>query len=117
MKGDILIEGLELKGCHGATPEEETSEQAFIFDIAATLDITRAASSDELGDTADYAAVIGVISELFELKRYSLLEAMAYDIGAELKSRFAFEKVAVTVRKPDAPISANFASVGVRVEI
>ena len=47
----ILIKGLKLFAYHGVNPEEKEQGQNFIFDIAISVDISKACFSDNVNDT------------------------------------------------------------------
>ena len=53
----IRIKGLEIFAYHGVNPEEKENGQKFILDIAMQADISRAAQTDDLNETVNYAAV------------------------------------------------------------
>ena len=52
----IRIKGLEIFAYHGVNPEEKENGQKFILDIAMQADISRAAQTDDLNETVNYAA-------------------------------------------------------------
>ena len=53
----IRIKGLEIFAYHGVNPEEKENGQKFILDIAMQADISRAAQTEDLNETVNYAAV------------------------------------------------------------
>ena len=80
------------------------------------LDLAAAGHSDDLGDTVDYAAVIGrVVDIIAGPTSYQLLESLAGVIAAAALVDPRVQSVSVTVRKLRPPVPAVIDSVGVRV--
>jgi len=109
----VEIQGLELRGRHGALQEEREAGQRFLFDVR--VDVGEAGRSDRLADAVDYRAVVAVVREVSDGRRFTLLEALAQAVAEELMSRFPLQAVSVRVRKPDvrleAPVEWTAASV------
>lgn len=51
----IIIKGLRLFAYHGVNPEEKEQGQDFVLDIAVSVNMNRACSSDDVEDTVSYA--------------------------------------------------------------
>ena len=68
----IRIKGLEIFAYHGVNPEEKENGQRFVLDLAMTADLSRAAQSDDLRDTVNYAAVRKAGLEVVERYPHSL---------------------------------------------
>jgi 7,8-dihydroneopterin aldolase/epimerase/oxygenase len=111
---EIEIEGLELMGFHGATPEERVEGQRFLFDVW-LLAHDAGVRSDRLDDTIDYTSVVACIREISDAHRFNLIEALAAAIADALVERFDVSRVRVRVRKPevqlDAPASFTAATI------
>ena len=110
----IELEGLELRGFHGALAEERKRGQTFLFDVE-LLAQDAGVRTDKLGDTVDYTKVAECIREISDGQRYNLIEALAAAIADELLERFPVARVRVRVRKPevllDSPIEWTAATV------
>ena len=110
----IEIEGLELRGFHGATPEEKTRGQRFLFDVMLVAH-DAGVRTDQLADTIDYTKVVACIRDVSERQRFNLIEALAAAVADEIIERFDVSGVRVRVRKPevvlDAPAGHTAASV------
>ena len=106
--------GLELRGFHGATEEERSRGQRFLFDVEAELD-TRATETDDLADTVDYREVAACVREVSDARAYVLIEALAAACADALLERFSLARVRVRVRKPevvlDPPVAYSAATV------
>lgn len=73
----IRIKGLEIFAYHGVNPEEKENGQKFILDIAMQADISRAAQTDDLNETVNYAAVRKTVNAVFTAQKYDLIERAA----------------------------------------
>jgi dihydroneopterin aldolase len=110
----IVIERLECHAFHGWHPHEESFGQHFLLDLALSLDIARAAASDDLADAVDYGQVVATVRRLFVDRRYKLLEAAAAALGRGLLDAFpAIEKIELAVRKSAPPLPDKMASIGI----
>jgi dihydroneopterin aldolase len=101
----IEIQGLELKGFHGATPQEKRSGQPFVFDVSLVAH-DAGVRSDQLADTVDYTQVVTCVREVSESRRYNLIEALAAAVADAIVDRFDVSRVRVRVRKPQVMLEA-----------
>ena len=69
----------------------------------------------KLSDTIDYQDVISLATKEFTEKRFALVEAVADAVCQRLLKAFDIEKVIIRVRKPHAPIKADFKNVEVEL--
>lgn len=114
----IIIKGLRLKAYHGVNPEEKTDGQMFELDITALIDAKNAYSSDELDDTVSYAKIIKTARVVFTAESYNLIEYAANKVGMEIMKKYPkLKSVTVLLKKPEAPISADFDYVAVEETI
>lgn len=114
----IIVKGLRLKAYHGVNPEEKIDGQMFELDIIALIDAKKAAISDELDDTVSYAKIIKTARAVFTAQSYNLIEYAAHKVGMEIMGEYpALERVTVLLKKPEAPIKADFDYVAVEETI
>lgn len=114
----IIVKGLRLKAYHGVNPEEKIDGQMFELDITALMDAKKAAISDELDDTVSYAKIIKTARAVFTAQSYNLIEYAAHKVGTEIMREYpALESVTVLLKKPEAPIKADFDYVAVEETI
>jgi dihydroneopterin aldolase len=109
----VELRGLELRGFHGAEPEEQERGQTFLYDVA--LEVGERGTSDRLADAVDYTEVAAAVREVNE-RRFNLLEALATTLADTLLERFRPEWVRVRVRKPQvrpAGLAVEFSAVTV----
>ena len=97
---DVLkLNGIEVECILGDQPEERDREQRILVDVALALDLQAAGSSDNLGDTVDYALLVGDIREALEDAKCRLLERAAEIVADIALSDPRVEKATVSVRK------------------
>ena len=114
----IIVKGLRLKAYHGVNPEEKIDGQMFELDITVLTDAKKAAISDELDDTVSYAKIIKTARAVFTAQSYNLIEYAAHIVGTEIMREYpALESVTVLLKKPEAPIKADFDYVAVEETI
>ena len=101
----LEIEGLELRGFHGATPREREEGQLFLFDVQLVAH-DAGVRSDQLVDTVDYTGVVTCIREISEARAFNLIEALAAAIADALIERFEISRARVRVRKPEVQLDA-----------
>ena len=110
----IIIKGLKLFAYHGVNPEEKVDGQNFILDITAQLDATKAKLSDNVDDTVSYAKIIKTVIAVFTAQSYDLIEAAANKVGMEIMKTYPqLQSVTIFLKKPEAPIKAEFDYVAV----
>ena len=114
----IIIKGLKLFAYHGVNPEEKVDGQNFILDITAQLDATKAKLSDNVDDTVSYAKIIKTVIAVFTTQSYDLIEAAANKVGMEIMKTYPqLQSVTILLKKPEAPIKAEFDYVAVEETI
>jgi len=111
----ITVRGMRFEGRHGVTPEERAEPQPFEVDLVLRFDLSRAAASDQLGDTVDYASVFATTRRIVEERSFQLIEALAAAIGDAVIAEHAVDDVEVRLRKPKAPLPGAFETVEVRI--
>ncbi len=111
---EIRLIGIGGYGYHGVLANEREEGQPFHADLVLHLDTAQAASTDELGHTADYSAVARAVVEVIEGEPVNLIETLAARI-ADVALSFGAAQVEVTVHKPQAPLGVPFTDVQVHV--
>ncbi|MGN0526130.1 MAG: dihydroneopterin aldolase [Acutalibacteraceae bacterium] len=112
--GKIIVKGLRLKAYHGVNPEEKTDGQMFELDITAELNFDKSTETDELTDTVSYAKIIKTVRAVFTEGSYNLIEYVAKKVAMAIMTEYPqIDKVTVLLKKPEAPISADFDYVAV----
>lgn len=111
----ILLTGLRVRGFHGVLPAERRDGQDFLVDAALHVDAARAAASDDLADTVDYADLAARLAAVVGGEPVDLLETLAERLAAACLADPRVRRAEVTVHKPAAPIPLSFADVAVTV--
>lgn len=112
----IIIKGLKIYAFHGVNKEEKDQGQNFIIDTVLYVDLSKAGNTDKVSDTVSYAKVTKTIIKTVNEKSYDLLEKVATRIIQQIFDEFlSVKKVDVTVKKPEAPINADFDYMAVNI--
>lgn len=116
-RDQIFLEGMIFYGYHGVHEEERTLGQRFVVDLRASCRLADAGKSDDPAQTVSYSDLYRVAREIVEGTPRRLIEAVAESIAIAILEQFErIEEIAVTVRKPEAPIKGSvLTSVGVRI--
>ena len=109
----ILIKDLMLRCILGLSGEERREKQDVLINLVLWTDLKRAAASDNIEDTVDYAALKKRIITLVEGSQFHLAEALADRIATLCLEQAAVQQVQVTLEKPTALRFAH--SVGVEI--
>lgn len=114
----IKIEGLKCFAYHGVYNEEKEKGQDFILDIWLYLDLSEAGKTDNLELTVDYGELCEVAKRYVCENKFDLLETVVQNLSRLILIRYAnlLHGVKICMRKPNAPISAEFKNVGVEIE-
>jgi dihydroneopterin aldolase len=116
-EGDrIELRGLRVLGTHGVLPEERDRPQPLELDLDVWVDMARAAASDALDDTVNYAELATAAADVVATQSFGLLEALAERIATVVLDADArISAVSVSVRKLRPPVALDMATVGVSV--
>jgi dihydroneopterin aldolase len=109
----IRIEGLEVFGRHGVEPAERELGQRFVVDLELELASSAATASDDLADTADYAALADAVAAIVAGPPVALLERLAALIADRALAEPLARAVTVTVRKPHVALAHPVAATAV----
>jgi dihydroneopterin aldolase len=111
----ITLTGLRATGHHGVFENERRDGQDFFIDVTVWLDMSGAASGDDLGKTVHYGVLAEEIVGAVERDPVDLIETVAERIAATVLTHEAAQRVRVTLHKPSAPITVPFADVSVTI--
>lgn len=112
----ITIKNLKLFAYHGVNPEEKENGQNFFLDIDYYVNITKACHTDDLNDTVSYAKVVKTARRVFTAEKYDLIERAAQVVADAILEDFdQIFKVEITLKKPEAPVSADFDYMAVNI--
>ncbi len=111
----ICFNRMSFYGYHGVYEAEAKLGQRFYVDLEVSLDLSKAAKSDDLNDTVNYAEIFQLTQQIVEGERYQLVEALAGTLADRLLASFPLEEVKVRVTKPNPPINGHYDSVAVEM--
>lgn len=104
---------MEFYAFHGHYREEQIVGNKFLIDLTIETDLEPAATSDRLGDAADYQIAYRVVKEEMG-KRSNMLENIASRILDSLYANMDnIEKATIRIRKMNPPMGGHIGSVGV----
>ena len=109
----ILVEGLKISCVVGIHPWERVAQQPLIIDLEITTDVRKAAASEGIEDTVDYASACELSADIAREGRYQLIETLASELAEAILALPKTLAVAVTIRKPHAVKQAR--NVAVRI--
>jgi dihydroneopterin aldolase len=111
----LTLTGLRASAYHGVFPEERENGQEFVIDVTVSLDLSAAASSDDLDQTIHYGVLAEEIVAAVERDPVDLIETVAERIADVVLAHRAARWVRVTLHKPSAPITVPFSDVAVTI--
>ena len=112
---EITLTGVRAYGYHGVFEDERREGQEFVVDVTLYLSTAEAAETDDVADTVHYGEVAERIVELVGGEPLNLIEGVAARIADDLLTYDLVRMVAVTVHKPQAPITVPFSDVAVTI--
>ncbi|HPU67295.1 MAG TPA: dihydroneopterin aldolase [Clostridiales bacterium] len=114
----IIIKNLRLYAYHGVNPEEKSQGQPFFIDIEAFTDLKRASMTDDISDTVSYSKITKTVRKIFLERSWDLIEKAAGKIASGVLKEFpTLKAVTVRVKKPEAPVKADFEYMAVEINL
>jgi dihydroneopterin aldolase len=95
----IFIRDLRLDAGVGVYRRERGTRQTVQFDLDIGLPPSKASQTDKVGDTIDYAVVIGRIKEELAARHFGLVETLAEHVATLILGEFGAPWVKVSVAK------------------
>ena len=113
MADRIELRGLTVRGHHGVHEHERRDGQDFVVDVTVWIDLDRAAATDDLADTLDYAELAERAAGIVGGPPKKLIEAVAGEIADDVMRDERVHAVEVVLHKPEAPIPLLFNDIAV----
>jgi 7,8-dihydroneopterin aldolase/epimerase/oxygenase len=104
----VSVRDLRVTAVIGVHDWEREIEQTLIFSVdmvPATVDVRRAAATDDLADALDYSAVASVITAVVRDGKFHLIETAAERVAERLLADFPVSWLRLEVCKPIANAS------------
>lgn len=112
----LIVKDLRVYGYHGVNKDENEQGQPFIVDLTCYMDMSRPCRSDNINETVNYAEMVVLVSKVIREKTYNIIEYVAQQIAeAVLKEYREIKRIDVLLKKPRAPILADFGYVAVEI--
>jgi 7,8-dihydroneopterin aldolase/epimerase/oxygenase len=111
----ISVEGIELRGRCGVTPEERAVGQTLIVDVRLEPAACPGALNDDLSGTVDYGWIVDVVRDIVEGNEFKLLERLAEVIADALWGPLDLAFLEVAVAKPAPPVAIPITAARVEV--
>jgi 7,8-dihydroneopterin aldolase/epimerase/oxygenase len=111
----ITLTGVRVRAHHGVFDFERAEGQEFVIDVSVTVDLSAAASGDDLDRTVNYGELAEAVAAAVSRDPVDLIETVAERVAGVALEYPAVEEVEVTVHKPGAPISVPFTDVAVTI--
>jgi dihydroneopterin aldolase len=112
----ISLHGIEFRGHHGVSSEEQTTGGHYSVDVELEADTRRAGTTDCVADTVDYGLAHRIVRRIGEEERFHLLEALAERIASALLELPGVHGVRLCVRKHRPPLPGIVAYAAVSIE-
>ncbi len=111
----ITLTGIRVQANHGVFDFERENGQEFIVDVIAWLDLSAAASADDLSRTVNYGVLAEDVADAVATSPVDLIETVAERVANVVLANLAVTRTEVTIHKPQAPISVPFSDVSVTI--
>lgn len=111
----VRLTGLSATGFHGVLDHERAEGQTFVADVTVHVDTRRAAASDDLAHTLNYAELAAEVVEILGGPAVRLVETLAEQIASAALDHTLVAAVDVAVHKPSAPVGVPFGDVVVAI--
>jgi 7,8-dihydroneopterin aldolase/epimerase/oxygenase len=111
----ITLTGVRVRAHHGVFEFERAEGQEFVIDVSVAVDLSAAASGDDLDRTVNYGELAEAVAAAVSRDPVDLIETVAERVAVVALEYPAVEEVEVTVHKPEAPISVPFTDVAVTI--
>ena len=111
----ITFSGLKVPARIGVTEDERSQPQTVIVSLELQVDLSAAATSDDLADTVDYDRLTTEVAGLVRSSETKLLESLAGSIAAHVCAFSGVDRVTVEVSKESPPVSEDVGPIAVRI--
>lgn len=103
----IQLKGLRFHARHGVLPQEHVCGNDYTVDLRLGTDISRAAETDDINDTLNYAEVYAIVKEEMEHES-CLIEHVAHRICQRLGRHFkTIDTIDIVLTKHNPPMGAD----------
>lgn len=111
----IFLRQLAVSALIGVYAHEKIIPQTIFLDIETAVDVQKAAASDNISATIDYAAIYHYLREYIEATRFQLLETLAEQVSQNLMTHFSLTWLRLTITKQPSDLP-HIAGAGIIIE-
>lgn len=113
----IYLHDVRFHAFHGVLPQERSVGADFVLSVRLGYDVTRAAATDDVQDTLNYAEVYQLVKHQME-QPSNLLEHVAGRIADALTNTFpAITSIDLELTKANPPMGADLRGAGVELHL
>ncbi|WP_339702153.1 dihydroneopterin aldolase [uncultured Marixanthomonas sp.] len=109
----IRLKNIRIFANHGCLTEEEKIGSDYIVNLEVSANLSKAAKTDELGDTVDYVHLQKIVREQMAIRSKLLEQVGQRIIDTILNEIELVDAVSVRVSKINPPIGGDIAEVSV----
>jgi dihydroneopterin aldolase len=114
-EGHIILKGMLFHAYHGVLPQERQVGAAYRVDLSLQCDLSRAAKTDRLDDTLNYAALYALVEQQMQ-QPSRLLEHVAGRIVKAIDKTFPeVTSIDLELTKLNPPMGADCDGAGVEI--
>lgn len=107
MKFKVSLINIKLYGFHGVFSNERKNGQKFELDVEYIYENKKSHINDDISNVIDYSEVLDLIVEVFNKKKWNLLETLAEEIKFTLMREFSMLDCSIKIRKPEVKLQYN----------
>jgi 7,8-dihydroneopterin aldolase/epimerase/oxygenase len=111
----IFLRQLAVSALIGVYDHEKITPQVIYLDVEASVDADKAAATDLLNATLDYAEIYHCLREYISATRFQLLETLAVNVSNLLITRFSLTWLRLTITKKPADLP-DISGAGIIIE-
>ena len=95
----IKINNIKIFGYHGVYDKEIKDGQYFYINLIYSFNFEVDSLKDEITSVQDYINIVQFLENIFNNRRYSLMEKLVNDLIFRLNNEFNFEYIKLSVTK------------------
>ena len=115
LSSHITLKNVRLYARHGVMPQERTVGGDFTVNLTVSADLSKAAETDDVADTVNYATLYDILREEMNIPS-QLLEHVAGRVAQRIMERFpTITSVDIEITKNNPPMQADCDGASVRM--
>lgn len=111
----ILLKDISCYAYHGVAPQERVIGNAYLIQLKLKVDVNKAAKSDEVADTVNYATVFEIVKAEMDVPSKLLEHVCARIVERLFNELQTIEAIDICLSKRNPPMGADIDSAGVEM--